>query len=176
MVLPSDLLSTPGPLGFGLRRHPCVCLPLKQGCQLSLSFQYRGVFVSCGSACLVVSREPVFDRAVWLRSNSIHRPVEREDLFPIVLHADNRPTALVCLCHQRVAEGAGLGIEAAGELTLGVVVTHQPHQPRARSGLRSLQHPGSRRLGCPGIFRGCFRLFTELSKSGGKRIVGAEVL
>src|SRR5437763_12625386 len=77
------------------------------------------------------------DRLLPLTQFSI---LEREDLFPIVLHADDRPAVLLRFGHERVGKCTDLRLRAVGELARSVVVMHQHHQPRAAAGLGPFQH------------------------------------
>ena len=69
----------------------------------------------------------------------------REDLLPVVLHADDGPAVLLRLVVKRLRKGTKLGVRqalcrAVSVFAGGIVVEHQQHEPRAGAALRVFQH------------------------------------
>ena len=69
----------------------------------------------------------------------------REDLLPVVLHADDGPAVLLRLVVERLRKGTELGVRqslgrAVGVFARGIVVKHQQHEARAGAALRVFQH------------------------------------
>ena len=71
--------------------------------------------------------------------------LEREDLLPIVLHADHRPAVLLRMLIKRWREGTQFDVRQSAGRTVGVftrriIVQHQQLEPRAAAALRVFQH------------------------------------
>ena len=71
----------------------------------------------------------VTEYVIWHGTGSSSQ-LERKDLFSIVLHADDCPSVLLRLGHQRVGERADARLPAVSKLARCVVMMHEDHQPR----------------------------------------------
>src|SRR6266496_345862 len=72
-------------------------------------------------------------------------PLERENVLPVVLHADHRPALALCFGHQRIRESADLCARQSARgpvriFPILVVVIDEHLQPRAGTRARPLQH------------------------------------
>src|SRR4030095_10968143 len=79
------------------------------------------------------------------RSTLTSLALERENILPVVLHADDDPAALLRLVVERLREGAALGVgrplgRSVAILARRIVVQHEHREPRAIARLRILQH------------------------------------
>ena len=66
--------------------------------------------------------------------------IEREDLLPVIFHADHGPILLLGLTHERIGERADFRLWPIGVLALVVIVMHQHHQPHAVARLGVFEH------------------------------------